>query len=221
MSTKITKLGPQVRLLKATWSQLPTVQLPNYDFGFDEEEDDVSQNAKQNPPSGNITIPTGAPAGGYTNVSSGAPTIGGYSSSPGGWSVSPAGIITGGSGNGPSGHHAAALMNHMLQLNPSGKLSVTVLPGINVKTNVKYIVEQLGGQCMELDPADTITPREMINISQFIAVASAVLGGAMADMNWTELAENLDIERHFIFGLPSIDDYDEDDECLYIFLHDA
>lgn len=94
----------------------------------------------------------------------------------------------------------------------------------STKTNIKHIIVlEDETSTLELCELQTITPREMINISRFFsAVNSYISVGLSYDFtfNWVQLIKELNIERHFKPG-KTLDEYSQSQlssETFYLFL---
>jgi hypothetical protein len=129
--------------------------------------------------------------------------------------------------------NTALLVNptNMVSLyNKGNEVVVSFRNDNNVKDTVSYIIVQKNNRYLELEILQTITPKEMIGITQFISVVQVVvntgLAGAVANTNavltfdWSKLAKSLGIEKHFkpIVYDPLI--YDTPTPTLYFFLFD-
>lgn len=102
------------------------------------------------------------------------------------------------------------------------QITTKLAGGSGSKYIVEYIIVPHEGPCLELFEESRITPREMIGICKFLGLVQVAITAASHGlvMDWSELIQELGIERHFSPGLPSPDDYKQDEEILYIFLYD-
>lgn len=98
-------------------------------------------------------------------------------------------------------------------------------PRSGITTDVRYVIVQNDGACIELAEDPMITPREMIGISKFIAVVNLVQqttttpSQGSVEIYWSELVESLRIERHFAANGLTVSSYNTPN-TLHIFLHD-
>ena len=84
----------------------------------------------------------------------------------------------------------------------SAVISTSQLNGVSIAqtpkySNITYIVKCKDGRSLTLQEEKSITPREMIGISKFISVVSAMAANVRGEVRWSELITNLGIERHF------------------------
>jgi hypothetical protein len=103
-------------------------------------------------------------------------------------------------------------------LNSNGQPYITshiTASSIIPKKGVKYVIVQKGGSKLELVEQQTISPREMIGICKFInAVSMATTQASTTKMRWSDLIQNLKIEKHF---QPMSN---QDSDYHYIYLND-
>ena len=98
-------------------------------------------------------------------------------------------------------------------------------PRSGITDDIRYVIVQNDGACIELAEDPMITPREMIGISKFIAVVNLVQQATHApsqgsvEIYWSELVESLRIERHFVANGLTVSSYNSSN-TMHIFLYD-
>ncbi len=100
-----------------------------------------------------------------------------------------------------------------------------VYPRSGITTDIRYVIVQNDGACVELAEDPMITPREMIGISKFIAVVNLIQQATSSnsknsvEIYWSELVDSLNIDRHFASNGLTVSSYNTPD-TLHIFLYD-
>lgn len=98
-------------------------------------------------------------------------------------------------------------------------------PRSGITTDIRYVIVQNDGTCVELAEDPMITPREMIGISKFIAVVNLIQQATLSnsknsvEIYWSELVDSLNIDRHFASNGLTVSSYNTPD-TLHIFLYD-
>ena len=87
------------------------------------------------------------------------------------------------------------------------------------KTKVLYIIEKRDGSTIEFRERDSVTPREMIGISQFFTLVSLVanMNGFPMEVRWSEVINDLGIDRHWVPGQP-ITSYDPTGDTIHMLI---